>query len=70
MENVKIKKKKRYINSKKFSVLGKNSGLIPLASNPGIGTWYSRLCGEVCHLSCQIVWDRQLKGYFPLSLVL
>jgi hypothetical protein len=34
----KQKKKTRYTNIKKFSLLSKSSGLIPLASNPGIDT--------------------------------
>jgi hypothetical protein len=38
--------KNRYSNNKKFSLLNESSGLIPLASNPGIGAWYSRICGE------------------------
>jgi hypothetical protein len=45
-----------YNNNKKFSLLGKSSGLSPLASNPDIGTWYSGLCGEGCCPSCKKAW--------------
>jgi hypothetical protein len=31
-----------------FSLLSKSSELIPLVSSPGIGTWFSGLCGEQC----------------------
>jgi hypothetical protein len=50
------KNKKQVSDNKKFSVIGKSSGVIPLASNPGIGTWYSWLCGEGCCPSCRIAW--------------
>jgi hypothetical protein len=52
----KKRKKKQVHNYKKFSLLRKSSGVIPLASNPGIGAWYSELCGEGCCPSCQTVW--------------
>jgi hypothetical protein len=42
MEKVTMQKN-RYNNNKKFSLLGKSSGLTPLVCNPGIGTWYSGL---------------------------
>jgi hypothetical protein len=42
-----LKKKNRY-NNKKLSQLGKCSECILLASNPGIGTCCSGLCGEGC----------------------
>jgi hypothetical protein len=32
----------------RFSLLSKGSRLILLVSNPGIGAWYSGLCGERC----------------------
>jgi hypothetical protein len=54
--NKKFKKKNRYSNNKKFSLLGKSSGLIPLVSNPGIGAWYSGLCRVGCFPSCQTAW--------------
>jgi hypothetical protein len=41
-----IFKKKLYNNNKKSGVFCKSSEFIPLASNPGIVTWYSGLCGE------------------------
>jgi hypothetical protein len=53
IQKKKERKKTRYNNNKKFSLLGRSSGLIPLASNPGIGTSYSGLCGERCCPSCQ-----------------
>jgi hypothetical protein len=31
----------RYSNKKKFTLFGKSSGPIPLASIPGFGAWYS-----------------------------
>jgi hypothetical protein len=51
-------KKNRYSN-KKFSLLGKSSGLIPLVSNPGIGAWYSGLCWGGCcpFLLDRLVWE-------------
>jgi hypothetical protein len=58
-----IKKKNRYSNNKKFSLLGKSSGLIPLVSNPGIGAWYSGICGEGCCPSCQL--GVETAGGFP-----
>jgi hypothetical protein len=42
----KKKKKKNRYNNKNFSLVSNSSGLIPLVSNPGIGTWYFGLCGE------------------------
>jgi hypothetical protein len=48
-------KKNRYSN-KKFSLLGKSSGLIPLVSNPGIGAWCAGLCGEGCCPPCWTAW--------------
>jgi hypothetical protein len=50
--------------TKVSSLLGKHSGVIPLASNHGIGTWYSGLYGK----SAALLWDslrwRQLEGFF------
>jgi hypothetical protein len=43
------KKRKRYNNNKKFSLLSKSPGLIPLASNPSIGAWHSVLYEEGCY---------------------
>jgi hypothetical protein len=50
MEKLIIQKKpkSRYNNNKKFSMLSKSSGLISLASNPGISARYSGPCGEGC----------------------
>jgi hypothetical protein len=50
------KKITRYSNNKKFSLLGKSSGVILLMSNPDVGAWYSGLCGQECCLSCQKAW--------------
>jgi hypothetical protein len=50
------KNKNRYSNNKKFSLLGKSSGFISLVSNPSIGAWYSRLCGDRCCPSCWTAW--------------
>jgi hypothetical protein len=41
---IRIRKQTRYNKNKKFTLLSKSSELIPLASNPGIGAWYSGLC--------------------------
>jgi hypothetical protein len=46
VNNTEKEKKNRYNNNKKFSLPGKSSGLIPLVFNPGIGVWYTGLCGE------------------------
>jgi hypothetical protein len=53
---VMIKLIKQVQQQQKVQFTGKVSGLIPLASNPGIGSWYSGLCGEGCHPSCQTTW--------------
>jgi hypothetical protein len=42
--------------TKVSSLLGKHSGVIPLASNHGIGTWYSGLCEERCCPTCWTAW--------------
>jgi hypothetical protein len=69
-----IQKKKptKCSNNKNFSLLGKCSGVIPSVSNPGIGAWYSGLCGELCCLSCWIAWGGDggiFFSFFLLSLV-
>jgi hypothetical protein len=51
------------------SSLSKCPGLICLASNPGIGAWYSVLCGERCCPSCQTAGVETARGFysfFPL----
>jgi hypothetical protein len=66
MQKKKKPKKPRYSNNKKFSLLDKSSGLIPLVSNPGIGAWYSGLCvGRVLFL----LLDRW-KDFFFFSTIL
>jgi hypothetical protein len=52
----KQKQKHRNSNNKKFTLLGKSSGLILLVSNAGIVAWYSGLCGEGYCPFCQIIW--------------
>jgi hypothetical protein len=71
------KKKNRYNENKKFSLLGKSSGLIPLVSNLAIGAWSSGLCGEGCCPFCQTAWGRDnwrffffISFFFLLSFVL
>jgi hypothetical protein len=67
----KIQKNTKYSNDKKFSLLGKSSGVIPLVSSPGIGAWYSGLCGKGFCPSCQTAWGRDgWRIFFLLSLVL
>jgi hypothetical protein len=61
--------------TKKFNLLIKNSGVIPLVFIPGIGVWYSGLCGgRVLPLFSDSLGWRQLEGFFfyffLLSLVL
>jgi hypothetical protein len=53
-----------------FILLGKSSGLIPLASNLGIGIWYSGLCGGWCCPSCWTAWREEdsWRDFFPTFL--
>jgi hypothetical protein len=51
------KNKHKYSKNQKFSLLSKRPGVIPLASNPGIGAWCSGLCGEEYFPSCQTARD-------------
>jgi hypothetical protein len=44
---------KLIIQKKTGTAIVKSSVLISLASIPGIGAWYSVLCGEGCCPSCQ-----------------
>jgi hypothetical protein len=47
-----------------------HSGLIPFASNSGIGTWYSGLCGEGCCPSCWMTWGgHNWRAFFFLSFL-
>jgi hypothetical protein len=55
-------------NNKKYNLLGKNFGVIPLVSNPGIGAWYSGLCGEGCCPSCWTTWGGDSWGGVAFSL--
>jgi hypothetical protein len=51
------KQNTRYSNNRKFSLVGKSSGVIPSATNPGICAWYFGLCGEGCYPSYWTAWS-------------
>jgi hypothetical protein len=53
-----------------FSLLGKSSGVISLASNPDIDTWYSGLSGEMLPLLVDSLGWRQMEGFFSFFFFL
>jgi hypothetical protein len=59
-----IQEKNIYSTKKEFSLLGKSSGLIPLASSPGIGPLCSGLCGEECCPLARQLGVEMAGGFF------
>jgi hypothetical protein len=61
-------KKNQLQQKQNFNLMGNSPGLIHLASNPGIGAWYSGLCGERCCPSCWMACggdDWRVFFHFP-----
>jgi hypothetical protein len=66
MEKLILQEKNRY-NNKIYSLLGKISGLIAVASSPDIGAWYSGLCREGCCPSGHTAWEEMAFFSIPSS---